>query len=112
MFPACVSGLAVRSEAETIPGRQAGSPRPGSSRPLWKGWLSRHFLLMHCPGERPLMGSQAEVSPPAQEPDVRGEVPRQSWPWGPGPPEPGEEPPHCPPQPRPCRAETPAPCPV
>lgn len=43
MFPACVSGLAVRSEAETIPGRQAGSPRPGSSRPLWKGRVSRHL---------------------------------------------------------------------
>ena len=28
------------------------------------------------PGERPLVGSPAEVSPPAQEPDVRGEVPR------------------------------------
>ena len=25
---------------------------------------------------------------------MRGEVPRHSWPWGPGPPEPGEEPPH------------------
>lgn len=27
---------------------------------------------------------------------MRGEVPRQSWPWGPGPQEPGEEPPHPP----------------